>query len=84
MRLFGARSEWDMRMAVLVSGLILLGVNLANLVIGIMGRALYPEPGLTPLSASLQVRDSVFPLLVSEPTTTGLRGLMVAGVVLDV
>lgn len=81
MRLFGARSEWDMRMAVVVSGLILLGVNFTNLVIGIMGRALYPEPGLMPLSASLQVRDSVFPLLVSELTTTGLRGLMVAGVV---
>lgn len=48
MRLFGARSEWDMRMAVVVSGLILLGVNFTNLVIGIMGRALYPEPGLMP------------------------------------
>ena len=81
MRLFGARSEWDMRMAVVVSGLILLGVNFTNLLIGIMGRALYPEPGLMPLEASLQVRDSIFPLLVSELTSTGVRGLVVAGVV---
>lgn len=81
MRLFGARSEWDMRMAVVVSGLILLGINFTNLLIGIMGRALYPDPGLMPLEASLQVRDSVFPLLVSELTSTGVRGVVVAGVV---
>ena len=81
MRLFGARSEWDMRMAVVVSGLILLGANFTNLLIGIMGRALYPDTGLMPLEASLQIRDSVFPLLVSELTSTGVRGLVVAGVV---
>ena len=81
MRLFGARSEWDMRMAVVVSGLILLGMNFVNLLIGMMGRALHPDPGLMPLDVSLQVRDSIFPLLVSELTTTGLRGLVVAGVV---
>lgn len=81
MRLFGARTEWDMRMAVVVSGIILLGVNFTNLAIGTMGRALYPDPGLMPLAASLQVRDSIFPLLVSELTSTGVRGLVVAGVV---
>ena len=81
MRLFGARSEWDMRMAVVVSGVILIGANFTNLTVGVMGRALYPDPSLMPLAASLQVRDSVFPLLVSEVTSSGLRGLVVAGVV---
>ncbi len=81
MRLFGARSEWDMRMAVVVSGVVLLGINFSNLFIGIMGRALYPDPALMPLPEALQVRDSVFPLLVSELTSTGVRGIVVAGVV---
>ena len=81
MRLFGARTEWDMRMAVVVSGLILLGATFTNLMIGVMGRALYPEPSLMPLASSLQIRDSVFPLLVTELTSSGVRGLVVAGVV---
>ncbi len=81
MRLFGARTEWDMRMAVVVSGLVLLGATFTNLMIGVMGRALYPDPSLMPLASSLQLRDSVFPLLVTELTSSGVRGLVVAGVV---
>ncbi len=81
MRLFGARSEWDMQMAVVVSGAILIALNFTNLTVGVMGRALYPEPSLMPLAAELQVRDSTFPLLVRELTGTGFRGLVVAGVV---
>ncbi len=80
MRLFGARSEWDMKMAVVLSGVVLLVANFTNQMIGIMGRALYPDPSLMPLETALQVRDSVFPLLVREFTTDGLRGLVVAGV----
>lgn len=81
MRLFGARSERDMRLAVVVSGAILLGLNFTNLSIGILGRALFPDPGMMPLEASLQVRDSIFPLLVREVTSVGVRGIVVAGVV---
>ena len=81
MRLFGARSEWDLRMAVVVSGLVLLVLNFTNLSVGIFGRALYPDPSLMPLAAELQVRDSTFPLVVRELTSAGLRGLIVAGVV---
>jgi len=81
MRLFGARSEWDLRMAVVVSGLVLLVLNFTNLSVGIFGRALYPDPGLMPLAAELQVRDSTFPLIVRELTSAGLRGVIVAGVV---
>lgn len=81
MRLFGARSEWDMQMAVVVSGAILIVLNFTNLTVGVMGRALYPEPSLMPLAAELQVRDSTFPLLVRELTGAGFRGLVVAGVV---
>ena len=80
MRLFGARSEWDMKMSVVLSGAVLLLANFTNQMIGIMGRALYPDLSLMPLEVELQVRDSVFPLLVRELTTDGLRGLVVAGV----
>ena len=81
MRLFGARSEWDMRMAVVVSGLVLLVLNFTNLSVGIFGRALYPDPSLMPLAAEFQVRDSIFPLVVRELTSVGMRGVIVAGVV---
>ena len=81
MRLFGARSEWDLRMAVVVSGLVLLVLNFTNLSVGIFGRALFPDPSLMPLAAELQVRDSTFPLVVREFTSAGLRGMIVAGVV---
>lgn len=80
MRLFGARSEWDLKMAVVVSGLVLIALNFTNLMIGIIGRALYPDPSLMPLAEALQVRDSTFPLLVRELTSTGVRGLAVAGI----
>lgn len=81
MRLFGARSEWDMRMAVVVSGLVLLVLNFTNLSVGVFGRALYPDPSLMPLAAEFQVRDSTFPLIVRELTSVGMKGLIVAGVV---
>lgn len=80
MRLFGARSEWDLKMAVVLSGAVLLVANFTNQMIGIIGRALYPDLSSMPLEAALQVRDSIFPLLVRELTTDGLRGLVVAGV----
>ncbi len=81
MRLLGAKSEWDMRMAVVVSGPILIAANFTNLSIGMMGRALYPDPATMPLAEALQVRDSIFPLLVSELAGPGMQGLVVAGVV---
>ena len=80
MRLFGARSEWDLKMAVVVSGLVLIALNFTNLMIGIAGRALYPDPGLMPLAETLQVRDSTFPLLVRELTSFYVREVPERGV----
>ena len=81
MRLLGARTEWDMKMSVVLAGAVLIVLTFTNLMVGIMGRALYPDPSLMPLDAALQVRDSTFPLLVRELTSTGVRGLVVAGIV---
>lgn len=81
MRMFGSRSEWDLKMSVVVACAILLVTTFTNLMMGIMGRALYPEIGQMPLPEPLQARDSIFPLLVSQLTTIGLKGMVVAGVV---
>ncbi len=81
MRMFGSRSEWDLKMSVVVSSGLLLVTTFTNLMVGVMGRALYPDPSLMPLEASLQVRDSIYPLLVRDLTSVGLKGLIVAGVV---
>ena len=81
MRMFGSRTEWDLKMSVVVAGVILIGASFTNLMVGVIGRAMYPDPSLMPLEASLQVRDSIYPLLVRDLTTAGLKGLVVAGVV---
>ena len=81
MRILGARSEWDMKMSIVLAGMVLIVLTFTNLTVGIMGRALYPDPSLMPLDAALQVRDSTLPLLVRELTSTGVRGLVVAGIV---
>ena len=81
MRLFGSRSEWDLKMSVVVSSGLLLVTTFTNLMVGVMGRALYPDPSMMPLEATLQVRDSIYPLLVRDLTSVGLKGLIVAGVV---
>ena len=81
MRMFGARSEWDLKMSIVIASLILLVTTFTNLTIGIIGRALYPDPSLMPLTEALQKNDSIYPLIVRDLTTFGFKGLVVAGVV---
>lgn len=81
MRMFASRSEWDLKMSVVVAGAILILTTFTNLMIGVIGRAMYADPSLMPLEASLQARDSIYPLLVRDVTTFGFKGLVVAGMV---
>ena len=74
MRMFAARSEWDLKMSVIVASVILIMTTFTNLMVGVIGRAMYPDPSLMPLEAALQARDSIYPLLVRDLTTFGLRG----------
>ena len=67
-------------MAVVPASLILVGVTFVNFTMGIMGRALDPEVDLLPVMPSLQKIDSIFPILVREFTTVGLREIVVAGI----
>ena len=79
MRLFGARSLWDLKMAVVVSSGILVCVTFVNFTMGMMGKALYPDVGLLPVEPGLQKIDAIYPILVRDFTTVGLKGVVVAG-----
>ncbi len=76
MRLFGARSEWDLKMSIFVAGIVLLLMTFFNLSVGIMGRALHPDQTLLPDGR----QDTIYPLLVHELAPVGLKGIVVAGI----
>ena len=84
MRMFGSRTEWDLKMSVVVSGVLMIGTTFTNLIMGVIGRGLYPDPSTMPLETALQARDSIYPLLVRDLTPWGLKGLVVAGVVASI
>lgn len=80
MRLFAARSAWDMKMSVAVAGLLLIGITFFNLMMGIFGRALYPVRSALPVDDSLrQTADAVYPILIRDFTVAGWKGIVVAG-----
>ena len=76
MRMFAAKSEWDMKMSVFAGGLTLLIMTFFNLSMGIMGRALFPEQAALPEGR----QDAIYPYLVSQIEFVGLKGLVVAGI----
>jgi len=80
MRMFGARSEWDFKMSAVLAGVVLIVVTFFNLSLGVMGRALYPTAQSLPLEESLQTVDAIFPVLVRDLAVSGLRGVMIAGI----
>jgi SSS family solute:Na+ symporter len=80
MRLFAARTIWDMKMSVVVAGLLLIGITFFNLMMGVMGRALYPRQAALPVGDTLrQTADAVYPILVRDFTVTGFKGIVIAG-----
>ena len=76
MRMFAARSEWDLKMSVAVAGGVLVVMTFFNLSIGVMGRALYPLQSALPGGS----QDAIYPFIVRQFDTIGLKGLVVAGV----
>ncbi len=80
MRLFAARSVWDMKLSVIVAGLLMLVMSFFNLMMGILGRGLYASPASLPVAESLrQTADAVYPVLIRDFTTVGFKGIVVAG-----
>ena len=76
MRLLGARSLWDMKMAALIGAALGIPVILMTVLLGVLGRLLYPE-----LTAHGESADVLFPRLVNDYLAPGFKGLVVAGVV---
>ncbi len=71
MRLMGTRSLWDMKMAAVAGVALSLPVLLANEMMGLFGRAAFPE---------FVQADAMYPQLVSTYLGVGLKGLVVAGI----
>lgn len=71
MRLLAARREWDMRAAAALASAVLVVVMWANVSLGIMGRALYPD---------LDHVDAAFPSIFVDHVEGALAGLVLAGV----
>ncbi|MDA2926394.1 hypothetical protein MYX78_04035 [Acidobacteria bacterium AH-259-G07] len=72
MKLFGARSIWDLKMSVIVAGAMTMVMMYFCGSLGILGRAFWPE--------TLSRPDEIYPLLVREMLGIGVKGLVVAGV----
>lgn len=71
MRLMGTRSLWDMKMAAVAGMALSLPVLLANEMVGLFGRAQFPD---------FAPADAMYPHLVSTYLGVGLKGLVVAGI----
>ena len=72
MRLLGARSLWDMKMAALFGVTISIPIMVGCSSIGIMGRAMFPE---------FEPPDALYPHMAGLYLGVGLKGIVVAGIV---
>jgi len=80
MRLLGARSESHLKQSVVFAGLVLIGATFLAQGLGLFGRALFPEITELPVEESVRSKDAIFPVMVRDLTSTGFKGLIVAGV----
>ena len=76
MRMFAAKSEWDLKMSVIAGGAVMLVMSFFNLSMGIMGRALFPDQSTLPNGR----QDAIYPVLVAQFKAFGLKGIVVAGI----
>jgi SSS family solute:Na+ symporter len=76
MRMFASKSEWDLKMSVSVASLVTIVMSFFNLTMGVLGRAWMPDQALLPEGNA----DNIYPWMVSQIDTIGLRGIVVAGI----
>ena len=72
MKMFGARSMWDLKLSVVVGGCLIIFSSYFSSTLGLFGKALMP--GLTE-------PDMIYPRLVDQYLGSGLKGIVVAGVI---
>jgi len=81
----GARTEWDVRMALLVAGFFVVLRPFIEVFPGMMARALaltgFPEFAVGDKPEDL---DDVFPLLIKNLVPAGLQGLIIVGILSSV
>lgn len=76
MRLMGARSMWDMKIAALLGGALGMPVMLMVVLLGVFGRLLYPQ-----LTAGDTTADELVPIMARQYLSVGFKGLVVAGII---
>jgi SSS family solute:Na+ symporter len=76
MRMFAAKSEWDMKMSVWLACTAMLVMTFFNLSMGVMGRAVFPEQSVLPYARV----DAIYPHLTNQFAGVGLKGIVIAGV----
>ena len=80
MRLLGARNERHLKKSVAFAGVVLIGATFLAQSLGLFGRALFPDIDTLPVDESIRSKDAIFPVMVRDLTSAGLKGLIVAGV----
>ncbi len=81
-RSFGARTEWDARIAIIASGFFVILRPFVEILPGMICRALGTFDPRFNLDA--EPVDNVFPVLIRELIPAGLRGLILAGILSSV
>lgn len=91
---FGARTEWDARMAIVFAGAFVLLRPLVEIIPGMMARAIYEVSPNSMMGEAFDfglrsnlaayVPDQVLPKMISALVPSGLQGLMVVGILAGV
>jgi len=81
-RSFGAKTEWDARMAIIVSGFFVLLRPFVEILPGMICRALGTFDPVFNLDN--QPVDNVFPIMIKELIPAGFRGLVLVGILSSV
>ena len=74
--MFASKTEWDLKMSVVVAGFVMIVMSFFNLSMGVLGRAWVPDQASLPGGN----QDQIYPFLVSQMETVGLKGIVVAGI----
>lgn len=76
MRLAGARSIWDMKVAALFGALISMPIMVGLAMLGVLGRSLFPDLN----AIGLDNPDKLYPYMADLYLGAGLKGFVVAGI----
>jgi len=76
---FGARTEWDARMAIIVAGFAVFLRPFIEIFPGMIARAL-AAAGDSSFAMEQQAVDAVFPVIVNQLVPSGLKGLVLVGI----